>query len=51
MARHRGLDGGRAPQIPKLGMSSGLVTPQVGSRKKVRTEESHDETKLCPNMN
>ena len=34
-----------------LGMSSGLVTPLVGSKKKVTTKKSHDETKLFSNMN
>ena len=34
-----------------LGMSSGLGTPQVGSRKKITTEESHEETDLCSKMN
>ena len=34
-----------------LGMSSGLGTPQVGARKKITTEESHEETDLCSKMN
>ena len=34
-----------------LGMSSGLVTTQVGARNKMTTEESHEETELCSNMN
>ena len=34
-----------------LGMSSGLGTPQVGARKKITTEESHEETGLCSKMN
>ena len=34
-----------------LGMSSGLGTPKVGARKKITTEESHEETDLCSKMN
>ena len=34
-----------------LGMSSGLGTPQVGARKKMTPEDSHEETELCSNMN
>ena len=34
-----------------LVMSSGLGTPQVDARKKITTEESHEETELCSNMN
>ena len=34
-----------------LDMSSGLGTPQVGARKKIITEESHEETDLCSKMN
>ena len=34
-----------------LGMSSELGTPRVGSRKKITTEESHEETDLCSKMN
>ena len=34
-----------------LGMSSGLGTPQVGARKIIKTEESHEETDLCSKMN
>ena len=34
-----------------LGMSSALGTPQVGARQKMTTEESHEETELCSNMN
>ena len=34
-----------------LGMSSGLGTPQVGSRKKITTQDSHEETDRCSNMN
>ena len=34
-----------------LGMSSGLGTPQVGSRKKITTEDSYEETDRCSNMN
>ena len=37
--------------LDSIGMSSGLGTPQVGARKKMTTEESHEETKLCSNMN
>ena len=34
-----------------LGMSSGFATPQVGARKKIITEGSHEETNLCSKMN
>ena len=34
-----------------LGMSSGLGTLRVGARKKITTEESHEETDLCSKMN
>jgi len=34
-----------------LGMSGGLGTPQVGARKNITTEESHEETDLCSKMN
>ena len=34
-----------------IGMSSRLGTPQVGARKKMTLDESHEETELCSNMN
>ena len=34
-----------------LGMSIRLGTPRVGSRKKITTEEYHEETDLCSKMN
>ena len=34
-----------------LGMSSRLDTPRVGARKKITTEESHEESDLCSKIN
>ena len=34
-----------------LGMSNGSGTPRVGAKKKITTEESHEETEQCSNMN
>ena len=34
-----------------IGISSALGTPRVGARKKITTEESHEETDLCSKVN
>ena len=37
--------------LGSLGMSSGLGTPWIGARKKIKTEDSHEETDRSSNMN